>query len=63
MAATDPDRHDRYDFAGRRVLVTGGAAGIGAALARLLAHRGATLVLADRRHLVRPLHCSISSVW
>src|ERR1700712_1244508 len=37
-----------YDFTGKVVLVTGGAAGIGQAVARLFAERGATLVLVDR---------------
>jgi len=38
-----------YDLSGRVALVTGGGTGIGAATARLLAQRGAGLVLAGRR--------------
>lgn len=38
------------DFAGRRVLVTGAANGIGAAISGLLAEHGASLVLADQEH-------------
>jgi 2-keto-3-deoxy-L-fuconate dehydrogenase len=36
------------DFAGLNALVTGGASGIGAATARLLSDRGATVVIIDR---------------
>jgi NAD(P)-dependent dehydrogenase (short-subunit alcohol dehydrogenase family) len=36
------------DFAGRVAIVTGGGTGIGAATARLLAHRGADIVIASR---------------
>ena len=35
------------DYAGRRVLVTGAANGIGAAMARQFATAGATLLMAD----------------
>lgn len=38
-----------YDVAGRRVLVTGGSSGIGAALAEAFAARGATVGVAARR--------------
>lgn len=38
----------RQDFAGRLAVVTGGASGIGQACARLLAERGARLVILDR---------------
>lgn len=37
-----------FDFTGKTVLVTGGAAGIGRAVATLFAERGAQLVLLDR---------------
>lgn len=37
----------RYDYAGRTALVTGGAAGIGAATALAFAHAGARVVIAD----------------
>lgn len=40
-----PDRSLEEAFAGRRVLITGGARGIGAALARRLHHRGARVGL------------------
>jgi NAD(P)-dependent dehydrogenase (short-subunit alcohol dehydrogenase family) len=39
---------DRFSLAGRVAVVTGGASGIGAACARLLAARGARLAIADR---------------
>ncbi|MDK3018394.1 SDR family NAD(P)-dependent oxidoreductase [Pseudodonghicola flavimaris] len=38
---------DRQEFAGRVVFVTGGASGIGAETARLLAGRGARVMIAD----------------
>lgn len=37
-----------FDFTGRRALVTGAANGIGEAIARELAHRGAFIIAADR---------------
>ena len=36
-----------YDFAGQVVLLTGGASGIGAGIAQVLAEAGATIVIAD----------------
>jgi NAD(P)-dependent dehydrogenase (short-subunit alcohol dehydrogenase family) len=41
-------RRTRYEFAGKAILVTGGAGGIGAAFCRIAAARGAYLVIADR---------------
>jgi NAD(P)-dependent dehydrogenase (short-subunit alcohol dehydrogenase family) len=39
---------DRLDLSGRAAVVTGGASGLGAASARLLARRGAQVLVADR---------------
>ena len=39
---------DPFDLSGRVAIVTGGGTGIGAATARLLAERGAELVIASR---------------
>lgn len=39
-----------WDFAGHCALITGGGSGIGAATARLLAARGASVVVTDRDH-------------
>lgn len=44
------------DFEGRAALVTGGAMGIGAAVADLLAERGANVVVVDREEAGRPHH-------
>jgi NAD(P)-dependent dehydrogenase (short-subunit alcohol dehydrogenase family) len=45
MAGQD---HASGEFSGKAALVTGGAAGIGAAVAELLAERGARVVILDR---------------
>ncbi|UFS97773.1 short-chain dehydrogenase/reductase [Nocardia huaxiensis] len=42
-----PAPHDRYDVAGKTVLITGAAQGIGRELAGLLYERGASIALAD----------------
>jgi 2-dehydro-3-deoxy-L-rhamnonate dehydrogenase (NAD+) len=42
------EKRNHYDFAGRHAVVTGGAAGIGLAIAQRLAEGGATLSLWDR---------------
>jgi NAD(P)-dependent dehydrogenase (short-subunit alcohol dehydrogenase family) len=38
-----------FDLTGRRIMITGGASGIGAATARLCAQLGATPIIADRQ--------------
>jgi len=38
-----------FDLSGRRIMITGGASGIGAATARLCARLGATPIIADRQ--------------
>ena len=38
-----------FDLTGRRIMITGGASGIGAAAARLCAQLGATAIIADRQ--------------
>lgn len=51
---------DLFDFSGRRALVTGAAAGIGAAIARALAEQGAEVLLADRD--VAALHLTAGEI-
>ena len=59
------------DFAGRRVLITGGGSGTGAAMARAFAGAGAQVVISGRRRLaldavaaasslIRPVVCDIT---
>lgn len=50
-------------LAGRRILITGGASGIGAAVARLFAAEGATLFLADRSSAVASAAAEIGAHW
>ncbi|MDQ1687657.1 MAG: hypothetical protein QOK42_632 [Frankiaceae bacterium] len=51
--AANPVASDRFD--GRVAMVTGGAMGIGAAIAELLAERGAQVVVVDREEPKEPL--------
>lgn len=44
---TPPNFDAAFDFTGKAALVTGGAAGIGAAIARALAARGARVAIVD----------------
>lgn len=46
-AANEPPLKDLLDLSGRRALVTGGAKGIGASIARRLAEAGALVTVAD----------------
>jgi NAD(P)-dependent dehydrogenase (short-subunit alcohol dehydrogenase family) len=56
--------HELLDFSGRRVLVTGGAHGIGAATAALFAAHGASVVLADRDVSAVEAHASaLGAEW
>ncbi|MGH3302476.1 MAG: SDR family NAD(P)-dependent oxidoreductase [Streptosporangiaceae bacterium] len=58
-----------FDVRGRVVLVTGGASGLGLAIARVLAECGARVVMADRDEVRprRPVTCRTSrapsSMW
>jgi NAD(P)-dependent dehydrogenase (short-subunit alcohol dehydrogenase family) len=47
MASADTNLSDLIDLAGRRAFVTGGASGIGAAIARRLVEAGATVTVGD----------------
>jgi len=58
LAARMWRRRDPYDFAGRSVVITGGARGLGLVIARALADEGArlTLVARDEAELQRAAH-------
>jgi 2-deoxy-D-gluconate 3-dehydrogenase len=47
VTVVDPSLHELIDLSGRRALVTGGAKGIGAAIATRLAEAGAVVTIAD----------------
>lgn len=49
-----------FDLSGQVAIVTGGAAGIGHAIASALSERGATLVLIDKAHAVREAASGLS---
>ena len=44
------ERDPRFEIAGRVIFVAGAAGGLGSAIAKALAARGATLILTDRQH-------------
>ena len=59
--ALDFDFDRVYDLTGRAALITGGASGIGKAIAQLFASRGARLALIDRSEVVHEVSTSLGS--
>src|SRR5215203_2156336 len=62
MASTDTTLADLIDLGGRRAFVTGGASGIGAAIARRLVEAGASVTVGDIASDVADVAASFGAV-